>query len=536
MCGVMDGSSGVSSAAALRLALSLVSGAALALAYPDYDLTLLGWVALAGLIFCSLGAGRRLAAGCGLLFGLAYYVISLPWIYTVLRVYGPVPAWEAAILLGLLSLAASIFCALFAALVAEISRRREGLALIAAPFLWVSLEFLRTHLPDIGFPWDLLGYTASGSLALLQITSLTGIYGLSLLVAGYNSLFLWLLLSINRRRTRSAASPAALAWVGTTAGLVAIAALGGRLVPQAQPTQVAHLVQTNLPQALEYGPDWDTVHAADMNQLEQMTIAAGQRRPGLVVWPEVPAPFSLQQPAFGLRAARIARESQSDFLVGVIHWKASGGQVRAFNSAVMLDPAGRQSFVYDKIHLVPFSEYIPWRSWLFFARDLTGLVGDFARGTEYAVGELPGGHFSVFICYEAIFPDEVRRFVLNGAEVMINVSDDGWFGRSSALSQHLAMARVRAAENRRWLLRDTNTGETVSVDPYGRIVARLPRDERGVLDAPYGFRNDMTLYTRWGDWIAWVCVAAGLGLLIAGKFAGPGGASSAPNRRKGRTR
>ena len=136
------------------------------------------------------------------------------------------------------------------------------------------------------------------------------------------------------------------------------------------------------------------------------------------------------------------------------------------------------------------------------------------------MGQLPGGRFSVFICYEAIFPDQVRRYVQNGAQLLINVSNDGWFGRSSALGQHLAMSRVRAVENRRWLLRDTNTGETVSVDPYGRIVARLPRYDRGVLEAPYDFRSDRTIYTRWGDWVAWLSIVATIGLLLIAAVAG----------------
>ena len=504
-----------------RAVLALGAGAALALSYPDFDLPLLGWFAVAGLIYCSLGAGIRHAAACGLLFGLIFYTLTLPWIYTVLREYGPLPAWQAAALLVLLALAGSVFFALFTALLAWHSRGSERLALLAAPFLWVALEFLRTHLPDIGFPWNLLGYTASDNLPLLQLSSLTGIYGLSLLVAAYNALLIWFLLSIIRTTSRSKghplATPPALLWLVATVALIAVALLGTPLIPEAEPTHVAHLVQTNLPQSMSYQPDWDAVHAADMDELERITTAAGQARPGLVIWPEVPAPFSLQQAAFAQRAARIARESQSHFLLGIVHWKSSAGRLRPFNSAALLDTAGLESLVYDKIHLVPFSEYIPGRDWLWFASDLTALVSDFSSGTQYAVGRLPGGRFSVVICYEAIFPDLVRRFVGDGAELLINISNDGWFGRSSALAQHVAMARVRAAENRRWLLRDTNTGQTVSVDPYGRIVARLEPATRGVLDAPYAFRSDTTLYTRWGDWVAWLSAGVTIALLLAAR-------------------
>jgi apolipoprotein N-acyltransferase len=387
--------------------------------------------------------------------------------------------------------------------------------------LWVGLEFLRAHLPDIGFPWNLLGYTASSSLALLQITSVTGIFGLSLLVASYNSLLAWVLLSLASAKGASRIRPVLSVWAATTIALIGVVTFGSSLVPQAQPAGVAHLVQTNLPQSMSYRPDWEAVHAGDMEQLEKLSVEAGRSQPGLLVWPEVPAPFSLQQGAFAERAARIARDARSDFLLGIVHWKSSGHSMRAFNSAALLDAAGRQTFVYDKIHLVPFSEYIPWRSWLWFASDLTALISDFSAGTEYSVGQLRGGRFSVLICYEAIFPDQVRRYVRNGAGLLINVSNDGWFGRSSALGQHLAMARVRAAENRRWLLRDTNTGETVSVDPYGRIVARLPRYDRGVLQAPYAFRGDTTIYTRWGDWVAWISTVIGVALLVAAGFKRP---------------
>jgi len=158
---------------------------------------------------------------------------------------------------------------------------------------------------------------------------------------------------------------------------------------------------------------------------------------------------------------------------------------------------------------------VPWRDFFWFAKNLTGLAGDFRSGTRYAVGNLPGGRFSVFICYEAVFPNDVRQFVLDGANLLINISNDGWFGRSAAPAQHLQMARVRAVEHRRWLLRDTNNGYTVSVDPYGRVVARLPVDVRAELDAPYAFRSDTTFYTRWGDWLPEICAIVSLGLLLA---------------------
>src|SRR6185437_2627391 len=349
-------------------------------------------------------------------------------------------------------------------------------------------------------------YAASSSLGLVQFASVTGIYGLSFLVAGYGALLGYAIISGRQRAWKSL--------ISVTAGLILAGVGGGLLVPSAKSRFVAHLVQTNFPQSYEYPPDWMPTHARDLDELEKISVDAARREPGLIVWPEVPAPFSLEDPAFGNRAQRIAREAGANFLVGVEDWKKNAaGKWIATNSAVLLNPAGQRTFTYDKIHLVPFGEYVPLRNWLTFAGKLTADIGDFTPGTVYRVGNLPAGKFGVFICYEAIFPNEVRRFTMNGAELLINMSNDGWFGRSSAPAQHLMMARVRAVENRRWLLRCTNNGFTVVVDPYGRIVAKLPTDIRGELDAPYDFRSGLTPYARFGDWFAWLCLIGSVFLL-----------------------
>ena len=490
--------------------LALVSGFALALAYPNYNLSLLTWVSVAGLLYACVGAGVAEAALCGFLYDVAYYGVSIPWVATVLQQYGPMPLWLAAGIFVLLVIALSLFCAVFAGVFAWIARRSLGLALAAAPFLWVAIELARMHLPQaaVNFPWDLLGYTASGNLALLQITAFTGIYGLSLLVVAYNALLVWTL-----RGPANARRGALKMWAVATIVLVGAALFGGRFIPKVQPTNIAHLVQTNLPQALEYPANWDQIHAADMARIDDISIRAGKSRPGLLVWPETPAPFSMSQTAFVLHTQRLALESHSDFLFGEVEWKATArGNRLPYNSAAMIEPVGDETFEYDKMHLVPFGEFIPWRDSLWFAKNITGVVGDFSVGTRHAVGNLPGGKFGVFICYEAIFPDHVRQFVLSGAGVLLNLSNDGWFGRTAAPAQHLMQARVRAVENRRWLLRDTNNGYTVSIDPYGRIVARLGADIRGELEAPYAFRTDRTIYTSCGDWLPW------LSLILSGCF------------------
>jgi apolipoprotein N-acyltransferase len=494
----------------VRLLLAIGSGLALAFSFPLYNLPLLAWIAVALLMLAALGARAREAALYGFLVGAIFYPVSLPWIDTVMRQYGNVAPLAAAGILALLTLLGTVFPAAFAALVARTGKSNVGMACVMAPFLWVVTEFARAEMPIIGFPWNLLGYAASGNLAFVQITSVTGIYGLSLLVAAFNSLLAWMIVAPSKKSR--------LATLSTAVALILIARIGPRFVPHAPADHVAHLVQTNFPQSESYPANWMEMHAGDMHQLETLSIEAARKPPGLLVWPEVPAPFSLQFQNFASIANGIATNVPDGFLVGVVEWRFNAQrQEEPFNSAVLLDSEGRREFVYDKIHLVPFGEFVPFRKWLKFANSLVAGIGDFTPGHSYEVGRLPGGRFSVYICYEAIFPDLVRRFVANGAGLLINISNDGWFGHEAAPAQHLMMARVRAVENRRWLLRCTNTGFTVDVDPYGRTIASLKPYIRGQLDAPYGFRTDLTTYTRWGDWLAWLSILMVL-MLLFGDF------------------
>jgi len=188
----------------------------------------------------------------------------------------------------------------------------------------------------------------------------------------------------------------------------------------------------------------------------------------------------------------------------------------------MLDKHGQTTFTYDKIHLVPFGEYEPFPLIHRVVANVSSEVGGFNKGSNYAIGKLPGDYkYGTFICYEAIYAGEIRRFAANGAQLFINISNDGWFGRSAAAEQHLRMARVRAVENRRWILRVTNSGITASVDPHGRIYSPLPTDARAAVDLPYDFRTDETLYTRFGDWFAWLCVIVSAILLASTFWKGP---------------
>lgn len=499
-----------------RLGLAAVSGLLLTISFPLFHLYLAAWIAIAVLMAASAGAKMKIAALCGLLHGIFFFGPTLTWLDTVFQAHGGVAPFAAAWVFALIVAVASLFTAAFALAFAYIARRSLALACAAAPFLYIVQEFAKGRLPGVGFPWNLVGYTASHSLALLQLASFGGVWLLGWLLVAFNSLLFYGIAKLRTHRSLEFDFACIVALA-----LILVAGFGPRWVPQQWPDYVSRLVQTNFPEPDTFPSDWIQQNAADLANLAALSTDRTETgTPATwVIWPEVPAPFSMQDPRFAAYASLVARKASDGFLVGEVDWKFNAAkQWRAYNSAALLDPQGQETFLYDKIHLVPFAEHVPFTQWFSWVRRITIEVGDFEPGSRYKVGTLPDGHrFGVFICYEAIFPDEVRRFTRNGAEVLVTISNDGWFGRSAAPAQHLDMARVRAVENRRWLLRSTNNGYTVDVDPYGRIVGELPTDVRARLTARYAYRDDETFYARYGDWVPWLSlIVAILCLIFAG--------------------
>jgi apolipoprotein N-acyltransferase len=327
--------------------------------------------------------------------------------------------------------------------------------------------------------------------------------------------------------------------VGVGAALLGVLLqLGSWMAPKPAATEAtAVLLQENFDVNTNndwVGEEWDTNIARFLRQSEDTGVPwyAGvpeaskplNRNPGLsgkaqislIAWPEAPSPFTESDPRFQAAMRTLAGRTHAAIVVGnptsEVAVDESGRRVDSdYNSASFISPEGEIVGRYNKIHLVPFGEYVPYRDLFFFAHHLTQQVGDFSRGTTRNVFRANGHAYGVFICYESIFADEVRLFAKNGADVFVNISDDGWYGDTSAPWQHLNMARMRAIENRRWILRDTNSGVTASIDPYGRVVKSVPRHVFTSLAVQYGFRNDMTFYTLHGDVFAYAC-----GIIMAG--------------------
>ncbi|MFZ0770186.1 MAG: apolipoprotein N-acyltransferase [Candidatus Sulfotelmatobacter sp.] len=509
------------------------------LIFPLPGLYVLSWVAFAPLIVAVLrarpagalevdGAVHLQAATPGQAFLLAYasgilwYAGTCYWIYDTMHQYGGL-SWPLALLaLFLFCLYLGLYHGLFGLLLglAAGPGRDNRRVLIAVPFLWVAVELARTRVT--GFPWDLLGTAQVDNISLSRITTLTGVYGVSFEIMLVNVAVAAAFLVPRKKRNTL-----------LLAALAAAAVLqAGRLVdaPAIPADHAALLVQENIP----VDENWTrntfertlreltdlSVKADASNSSSRADFTAG--RADLIVWPESPAPFFTNDPLFREPVSEMARAAHSWVVTGAIgstpaaqSGASTGTSAReVFNSAALVSPSGDWTARYDKVHLVPFGEYLPFPQLFAFAGGLTKEVGEFKAGTSRAPLEAGSTRLGIFICYESVFPDEVRQFANQGAQAFVNLSNDGWYGDSGAYAQHLNQTRMRAIENDRWILSATDTGVTASIDPYGRTVARLPRKERGALVAPYALTSVTTFYTRHGDWFAFLCAIISAGALV----------------------
>ena len=422
-----------------------------------------------------------------------------------MHLYGPMPGPAAMGVLFLFSLYLGLYLALFGLLFGVIRKYWSLLAaFISAPLLWVAVEFARDRIT--GFPWDLLGYAQIDNLTLTKIAPWTGVFGVSLVIAGVNMLWAVPLAKLRRMVATSILLLAAI----LTGTLTWLQFRDAALTPP-ETTATALLLQENLSVGAGSQQESREAMLASFARLSQHPdfSRSGEttETPDLIAWPESPASFYDSDQSYRSFMEQLAQRTSTSILADDLSLASrnSDGSYSLYNSASFFKEDGSYGGRYDKIHLVPFGEYVPYRPLFFFAGHLLeGLP--FVPGTQRVIFDDRGRKYGVFICYESIFGDEIRQFVTRGAQVLVNLSDDGWYGNSSAPWEHLDMVRMRAIENHRWVLRATNTGVTASIDPYGRIVDQMPRHVRGSLLARFNFLDGTTFYTRHGDWLAWVCV------------------------------
>jgi apolipoprotein N-acyltransferase len=473
----------------------LVSGALLVLSLPKPDFYPLAWIALVPLLLSIAGAKSvTQTVVTSYIAGVVFFSGTCYWITETMAIYGGLSAPLALGVATLFALSFALYFVLFA-LGLHLAVKKFGPAgLFFAPPLWVTVEWLRSILFS-GFPWMLSGYALVPYAGILQMAAWTGIYGLSFLAALVNSLIAFAILERSRIPAGFAVLIVFIAWFLPVLGRT----------PSGDPVPV-RLVQTNIPLDQPWKKPGSDQLLDELGALSTRDTA----KPKLVVWPETPAPFYLSDIEFRSRMQNITRVLGAYFLVGYIDAKGE----EPSNSAALLNPKGEQVSRYDKMHLVPFGEYVPFKRLLFFAASLTKEVGEFAPGNEYTISRMDGHPISTAICYESIFPDLVRRFVKKGSELLVVITNDGWFGRSSAPYQHLRMGIVRSVENRRWMVRTANTGISAIIDPYGKIEAESPLGVRMVLDGSVQFRAGRTFYTQYGDVFAYTNMLAVAVLMV----------------------
>jgi apolipoprotein N-acyltransferase len=480
-----------------QAALLLASAVVLALAFPRTDWEAAAWFSLTPMLVVALGARPRIAFAWGWLYGLTFFMVLLRWLDYTFRTYSAIPwpltwgplfllaAWcglQVAVVSGLLSLVAH--------------RGSRAWALLMAPCLWVGAEWVRGHLFG-GFPWGTLGYSQYLRLPIIQVAELGGVHAVSFVLVAVNA---------------ALAGALVLEWGRAVTGLGLTGALLGAVLifgharlaepPRPGEAQIA-LMQPAIEQPLKWDPNHATV---TLKIYLELTRQAAAGHPDLIVWPETASPTPLRRDTGLLRTlAGMSGQFNIPLLIGSID--VEDGTPPVLRNTAFLVTHGGIAGRYDKIHLVPFGEYVPLSGVIGFVRGWAEFIAELEPGTRAVVFAGPPAPFGVVICYEGIFPDLFREFVNDGARVMVNMTNDGWFGRTSGPAQHLTMYPFRAVEHRIAVVRAANTGVSAFIAPSGQIVRHLGLFERGVLTDRVPLRHGRTLYTRLGDWVAWLSLA-----------------------------
>ncbi|MSQ48001.1 MAG: apolipoprotein N-acyltransferase [Deltaproteobacteria bacterium] len=482
---------------------AFICGCLLALAFPPIDLSFFAWVGFVPLLWLIREHPPKRAFLLGWTAGMGFYLCTVYWVVHTIGLYSNIPSVVAVGPLLMMCAILAFYTGLFVAGL-RFARQRGGAILLIGPPLWITCEWLRSFF-FIGFPWLNLGYSQHQHLNLIQFVEFTSVYGLSALVMFVNLLIFTCWHSSNRRRIQLFATAVILvlglsAWGSWRRSRIAA-------LPPAHHLRIG-LIQGNIPQDTKWHPN---AQEETMVRYERLTREAVARGANLVIWPETAAPFffqaeTLPDAAYRERLLQLATAVKTPILFGSPAFKIRGTQVTLFNRAYLLSANAEIVDSYDKIQLVPFGEYIPFHRLLFFLDKLVVGIGDFAAGTEQTVFSLPQARFSVLICYEGIFPSSTREFVGRGAELLVNITNDAWFGRTSAPYQHLVMEAMRAVENRVPLVRAANTGFSAVVDLDGRIRSRTNLYETTLLVEDLSWPLVASFYARYGDVFVWLCV------------------------------
>ena len=501
------------------IAWALLSGILITASFPESEYSCAAWIAVVPLLISINGLSRFDAFRLGFLAGMVHYATLLYWFVPFLKTYGPFPLYLSVAVLMLLAAYLSLFLAVFAMILVWICSSLTSL-LIFAPIVWVSLEYSRSVL-FTGFPWELLGYSQYKQLHLIQISDMLSVYGISYIIILVNTtLFLGILFLLKKKwHGRFVSGRRLLTATTVSATVLAMIFLYGAWRIQVTDQQMAiapqkriTVVQGNIDQTLK----WDVAHQLKtIDTYLKLSTAQKKTSPDLIVWPETAMPFYLfQQKALTGRVMDGIRTTEADFLMSSPAVTQANDRIRYFNRAFLVHADGTLQDTYDKAHLVPFGEYVPLKRWLPFLGKMVAQVGDFSSGPVGDTLAWRKHKIGMLICYELIFPYLSRAAVRNGAEILVNITNDAWYGRTSAPYQHFSMAVFRSIETRRALIRSANTGISGAIDPVGRILSATPIFKALALTNTVPLLTIRTPYVHLGDIFARGCCIMVIALAI----------------------
>ena len=490
--------------------LAILSGLLLTGAFPKIGWDWLIWFALLPLLYVLRDLSSRSAFRLGFITGVIHFLTLLYWLVPVMQTYGYLPFYLSIVIVCLLAAVLAVFFGLFTAALAAIGKTPLR-CLLMVPIGWVALEYLRSFIFS-GFPWELLGYSQFKHLQLIQISDIFGVYGLSGLIALTNGTLLLCLLKFTARRWQDTDISSRLA----TGSIIILAAVFGlslvyghwRLTAvnekiAAAPKARVAVIQGNIDQGIKWNPAFqiDTV-----KKYNRLSAAIVEQQPDLIVWPEAATPFYF---LVDIKPSELVFEgihqTGIDHLIGSPSFERGRDADKYFNSAYLISPKTKTMGKYDKTHLVPYGEYVPFKKWLPFLGKIVAQVGDFDAGEIGNTLQWKDQHLGVQICYEIIFPALSRAMARNNASLLINITNDAWFGKTSGPYQHFSMTVFRAVENRRSLARAANTGISGFIDPVGKVLASTPLLEEAALTRSLPLLKEKSIYTRIGDVFARGC-------------------------------
>ena len=496
-----------------RYALAVVSGLLLTASFPNIELNWLAWVAIVPLLIAIRDVGVKQSIRLGFIMGITHYITLLYWLAYTMRTYGYLPWLLCVPILILFAVVLSTCVALFSAVIARL-RFSPFSGLIIIPTLWVALEFFRSF-AFTGFPWGIVGHSQYLVLPMIQVSDILGAYGVSFLIVLVNTALFFYYLRIRNHDWKG--REINKRFVGVSLGICLLLVSLNWLYGSWRLTQIdrrlasasvkrVKVVQGNISQSVKWNPDFQI---STIDTYLRLSLSEKGAKPDLLVWPETAMPFY-----FGHNVPLTKRVKNGVVAIGtpVVSgspaFERGSKRIEYYNRAYLLDRKGSMLGKYDKSHLVPFGEYVPFKKWLPFLGKIVEHVGDFDRGNIGDTVTWEKHKLGILICYELIFPYISRAQVRNGANVLVNMTNDAWYGRSSAPYQHFSIAVFRAIENRRAMIRSANTGISGFIDPAGRILETTPlfKEATAVRDVP--LLSGLTLYTRYGDIFAGACLLA----------------------------